>query len=59
MPATQRGHARKLPSGKWQLRYRDTSGAYKTGGVFRSKTGALDALPRRRRAEAARPKRPS
>ena len=23
MPATQRGHARRLPSGKWQLRYYD------------------------------------
>src|SRR4051794_30447649 len=42
MPATQRGHARKLPSGKWQLRYRDEHGAYYTGGVFRSKMAALD-----------------
>src|SRR5215211_6672856 len=42
MPATQRGHARKLPSGKWQLRYRDNDGAYHAGGVHKSKTAALD-----------------
>jgi integrase len=42
MPATQRGHARRLPSGRWQLRYRDEHGAYHSGGVFTSRTAALD-----------------
>jgi integrase len=42
MPATQRGHARRLPSGKWQLRYRDEHGGYHSGGVFTSRTQALD-----------------
>jgi len=42
MPAEQRGHARKLPSGKWQLRYRDRAGAYHSGGAFGSKTEALN-----------------
>jgi integrase len=42
MPATQRGQARRLPSGKWQLRYYDAEGNRKTGGAFPSKTAALD-----------------
>lgn len=42
MPATQRGHARRLPSGKWQLRFYDADGNRKTGGSFPSKTAALD-----------------
>lgn len=42
MPATQRGHARKLPSGRWQLRYRDKAGDYHSAGVFKTKTAALD-----------------
>jgi integrase len=42
MPALQRGHARRLPSGRWQLRYRDKNGDYHSGGVFKSKTAALD-----------------
>jgi integrase len=42
MPATQRGHARRLPSGKWQLRYYDIDGNRQTGGAFPSKTAALD-----------------
>src|SRR4029453_9803252 len=42
MPATQRGHARRLPSGKRQLRYYDAEGERKTGGVFASKSAALD-----------------
>jgi integrase len=42
MPATQRGHARRLPSGKWQLRYYDNDDVRRTGGVFQSKTAALD-----------------
>lgn len=41
MPALQRGSARRLPSGKWQLRYYDHSGNRQTGGVFGSKTAAL------------------
>jgi hypothetical protein len=42
MPAIRRGHARRLPSGKWQLRYYDADGERKTGGVFPSKSAALD-----------------
>ena len=42
MPAEQRGDARRLPSGKWQLRYRDATGRYGSGGVFGSKTEALN-----------------
>jgi integrase len=41
MPALQRGHARRLPSGKWQLRYYDNDGERRTGGVFPSKTAAM------------------
>ena len=41
MPAIQRGHARKLPSGKWQLRYYDANGNRKTGGTFPSKSSAM------------------
>jgi integrase len=41
MPATQRGHARRLPSGRWQLRYYDGDGERRTGGSFRSKSDAL------------------
>jgi integrase len=41
MPAIQRGHARRLPSGKWQLRYYDAGGNRKTGGTFKSKTAAM------------------
>jgi integrase len=41
MPAIQRGHARKLPSGKWQLRYYDADGTRKTGGTFPSKSAAM------------------
>jgi integrase len=42
MPATQRGHARRLPSGKWQLRYYDADGKRRSGGVFPTKSAALD-----------------
>src|SRR5262245_30100471 len=41
MPATQRGQARRLPSGKWQLRYYDADSARKTGGTFPSKSAAM------------------
>jgi integrase len=40
MPAEQRGHVRKLPSGKFQLRYRGADGAHRSGGVFGSKSAA-------------------
>lgn len=42
MPAEARGHARKLPSGKWQLRYLDREGERHSGGAFASKTEALN-----------------
>jgi integrase len=42
MPAEQRGHVRKLPSGRWQLRYRDRAGVYHSGGAFASRTEALN-----------------
>ena len=42
MPATQRGQARRLPSGRWQLRYYDGDGERRNGGTFPSKTSALD-----------------
>jgi hypothetical protein len=42
MPATQRGHVRRLPSGRWQLRYYDADGKRQTGGAFLSRTAALD-----------------
>jgi hypothetical protein len=41
MPAEARGHVRKLPSGKWQLRYYDRDGRHRSGGAFTSKTEAL------------------
>jgi integrase len=41
MPPVQRGHARKLPSGRWQLRYYDDQGEHHSGGVFQSKSQAL------------------
>ena len=34
MPAEARGHVRKLPSGKWQLRYYDPRGGRRSGGAF-------------------------
>jgi integrase len=41
MPAEPRGHARRLPSGKWQLRYHDADGRRRSAGVFPSKQDAL------------------
>jgi integrase len=41
MPAEARGQARRLPSGRWQLRYYDAAGRRATGGVFASKSEAL------------------
>jgi integrase len=40
MPAEARGHVRKLPSGKWQLRYYDNDGGHRSGGAFPTKTEA-------------------
>jgi integrase len=42
MPPVQRGHARRLPSGRWQLRYYDQDGERRTGGAFATKSAALD-----------------
>jgi integrase len=42
MPAEARGHVRKLPSGKWQLRYYDKDRGHRAGGVFPSRTAALN-----------------
>jgi hypothetical protein len=42
MPAEARPRARKLPSGKWQLRYKDAADGYRSGGVHESKTAALN-----------------
>lgn len=58
MPAEARPRARRLPSGRWQLRY-TVDGQTRSGGAFQSKTDALNhyrdvvepelrgALPRR------------
>jgi integrase len=40
MPAEARGHVRKLPSGKWQLRYYDRDGRHRSGGAFSTKSEA-------------------
>ena len=40
MPPVQRGHVRRLPSGKVQLRYYDEEGKHRTAGVFPSKSAA-------------------
>ncbi len=41
MPAEARGHVRKLPSGKWQLRFYDRrNGVRRSGGAFPSKSEA-------------------
>jgi hypothetical protein len=41
MPAEARPRARKLPSGRWQLRY-TVRGQVHSGGAFPSKTEALN-----------------
>lgn len=41
MPADRSGGARRLPSGKWQLRYRDNEGKRHTGGAFPTKSAAM------------------
>ena len=40
MPTEARGHVRKLPSGKWQLRYYDAKGGHRSGGAFSTKSEA-------------------
>jgi hypothetical protein len=40
VPAEARGHVRKLPSGKWQLRYYDKKGGHRSGGAFPTKSEA-------------------
>ncbi len=40
MPAEARGHVRKLPSGKWQLRYYHAKGGHCSGGAFSTKSEA-------------------
>lgn len=40
MPADAREQIRKLPSGKWQLRYLDREGVRRSGGAFPSKSAA-------------------
>jgi hypothetical protein len=40
MPAEARGHVRKLPSGKWQLRWYDRDGRRRSGGAFPTKSEA-------------------
>jgi integrase len=40
MPPVQRGHVRRLPSGRWQLRYYDDQGGHHSGGTFPSKSAA-------------------
>ncbi|MGH3006527.1 MAG: tyrosine-type recombinase/integrase [Gaiellaceae bacterium] len=41
MPADARGHVRRLPSGKWQLRYYDDAGKRRAAGVFASRSAAF------------------
>jgi len=41
MPADSRGHVRRLPSGKWQLRYYDADGVRRSGGIFPTRTAAF------------------
>jgi hypothetical protein len=40
MPAERREQIRRLPSGKWQLRYYDRGGVPHSGGAFPSKSAA-------------------
>jgi hypothetical protein len=44
MPAEARGHVRKLPSGKWQLRYYDGKGCA-TPVAHPHEVGGVGALP--------------
>jgi integrase len=40
MPAERKEQSRKLPSGKWQLRYYNSEGVRHSGGVFPSRSAA-------------------
>jgi hypothetical protein len=40
MRPVQRGHVRRLPSGKVQLRYYGNDGEHRSGGVFATKSAA-------------------
>jgi hypothetical protein len=40
MPAERKEQIRKLPSGRWQLRYYDREGVRHSGGAFPSKSAA-------------------
>lgn len=40
MPAEARGHVRKLPSGRWQLRWYNRDGRRRSGGAFPTKSEA-------------------
>ena len=42
MPAEARPRVRKLPSGKWQLRFKAADGSYKSGVAHDSKTAAFN-----------------
>jgi hypothetical protein len=41
MPPVQRGSARKLASGRFQLRYYDQDGERRTGGSFPTRSAAF------------------
>lgn len=42
MPPLQRGHVRRLPSGRYQLRYYDREGKRRTGGAFSTRSAAFE-----------------
>ena len=50
MPAERKEQIRKLPSGRWQLRYYDREGVRHSGGAFPSKSAARAHLSGRKRA---------
>ena len=50
MPAERKEEIRKLPSGRWQLRYYDREGVRHSGGAFPSKSAARAHLSGRKRA---------
>ena len=59
MPRVQRASVRRLPSGRWQLRYYDNDGVRRSGGVFRTKSAAYkhfrDVIEPRLLGEPERP----
>ena len=54
MPAERKEQIRKLPSGKWQLRYYDRKGARHSGGVFPSRARAHYRCPASNSSSASR-----